>query len=221
MQLQKIKNFYNGDKKIIFLSVLLGFLIATSTAIHTKARALEMQERIAEEIIRFHVLANSDSKDDQDLKMRVKEEVLYRLEPKFGYIKNIDETRKILLENLKYIETIVHEVVGSGYNISVNISNVMFPKISYENMTLPAGEYESLQIIIGEGVGQNWWCVMFPMLCFVTSEEGEVSYEMRTEMRRILSEEEYNLIFQDEINIRFKAIDWWQNRNTVGNVHVF
>lgn len=212
-----LTNIYIKDKYIILISITLGIIITLVFAFQTKAYSDTMQEKIAKEIIRFHVLANSDSTSDQELKMKVKEEVLQKLSTKLEGSNNINETREILLYNLNFIEDITRKVIkeeGYDYDVSVNIVNTQFPQISYGNMTLPEGEYEALQIIIGNGTGQNWWCVMYPMLCFVDVAKGEVSQKDMEEMKQKLSTEEYNLIFEnaEEVNIRFRSVEWWKNR---------
>lgn len=221
----KLINLYNKDKTIVIASICIGIIITLVLAFQTKAYSETMQQKISQEIIRFHVLANSDSDSDQELKMKVKEEVLEGLASKLEHSSSIDETREILLNNIMYIEDITHDVIekeGYDYDVSVNIVNTQFPQIAYGNMTLPEGEYEALQIIIGSGKGQNWWCVMYPMLCFVDVAKGEVSEEDKAEMKKNLSTEEYNLIFEnaEEVNVKFKSVELWQNRNK-SEFHVF
>ena len=223
-KIYRVKDFYKRDKKLILLSIAIGLIIAFGMAFQERAYSEIIQQRISQEIIRFHILANSNTYDDQQLKMEVKKEVLSRLEPKLKFATNVNETRQVLRDNLVYIEEIVREIVqNDNYGVSVSISNVMFPEIAYQNMTLPAGEYEALQISIGAGSGENWWCVMFPMLCFISSAKGEVSEEMKNEMKNILTEEDYNFIFQDTVDIRFRSLELWQNRfgNKEGDSHVF
>lgn len=208
-----IKKFYSKDKKLILVSVAIGIIVTFGIGLKDRAYHDMVQKRISQEIIRFHILANSNTHTDQELKIKVKEGVLDRLAIKLEHVKNVHETREVLKNNLQYIKSITREIIeDNSYNVSVSISNVIFPEIVYQNMTLPAGEYESLKIVIGDGIGENWWCVMFPMLCFINSARGEVSEEMRNEMKSILKEDDYNFIFQDTVNIRFRAIEWWQNR---------
>lgn len=220
----KIKDIYIKDKKIINISLAIGFIITIILSFQTKAYSETMQQRIAQEIIRFHVIPNSNLQKDQELKMKVKKEVLKELAPKLELTKNINETREILKTNLEFIKYTTLKVIeesGYNYDVEVNMLNTHFPQINYGNMTLPAGEYEALQIVIGSGIGKNWWCVMFPMLCFIEQAQGKVSTEMKEEMREVLSEEDYNMIFQDtDLSIKFRSVEWWRNRQK-GEFHVF
>lgn len=123
-----------------------------------------------EGIIRFHVRANSDKEEDQALKLKVRDALLEVMVPKFEDVKSIDQSREIIKENLDTIALISEKVIHeNNYNYPVKVSLGMdyFPTRKYGNMVFPQGEYETLMVEIGEGKGQNWWCVMFPPLCFV------------------------------------------------------
>lgn len=132
---------------------------------------------VKDALIRFHVLANSDSDKDQALKIKVKDKVIEYLYPLLDKSKSIKETEKILLSNKEKIKEIAQQVISSqGYNYSVNLqlSRENFPVKSYGSIILPQGNYEAFRIIIGSGEGQNWWCVMFPPLCFIDVTKGKV-----------------------------------------------
>lgn len=123
-----------------------------------------------EDIIRFHIRANSDSLEDQNLKLKIRDEILYAMGKKFKSIDTLEESRKLILDNLDDMKTISQRVIqneGKDYNVDVSLVQDYFPLRKYGNMILPQGEYETLLIEIGEAKGQNWWCVMFPPLCFV------------------------------------------------------
>lgn len=181
----------------IVLSILCSiiiFMFVSSVMVYKKPT----QESIASKIIRFHVIANSDSNNDQALKLRIRDEVLGYMSPKLKKISNIEECRKILLDNSDEIIKLARKIIKqSGYNYSVKValSNENFPIKTYGNITLPPGRYEAYRIIIGEGQGHNWWCVMFPPLCFVDITKSEVSYkETEKLMKSVLTDDEYNLI---------------------------
>ncbi|MBV1820315.1 stage II sporulation protein R, partial [Bacteroidales bacterium MSK.15.36] len=135
--------------------------------------SLEKEETTFQEndnIIRFHVIANSDSTPDQELKLEVRDRILEEIGGEFDNSKNIDESRKIIEQNLNRIKNIAEDQIkkeGKDYKVEVSLGNDKFPTKTYGDLTLPAGEYEALKVIIGEGKGKNWWCVMFPPLCFV------------------------------------------------------
>lgn len=169
------------------------------------------RESYKDNLIRFHVIANSDSKDDQKLKIYVRDKVIAEMNEKFQHSSSIDETRKIIKENLDKIEYIAQNEVykhGKDYDVNVYFDNYNFPTKSYGNFTLPAGEYKAVKIVIGEGKGKNWWCVMFPPLCFIDVTHGLTSKRTEGELKKILTEEEFNMIknarSEEEIPIKLK-----------------
>lgn len=196
---------------------VIGFilLIGLFTGIKNESvQAVETVEKLSEKIIRFHVLANSDSKEDQALKLKVRDAVIEYVSPSLKDSKSIEESREILLslkeEVIELSEKIIRE---EGYNYSVNVELAMtnFPIKTYGNITLPQGEYEAFRVLIGEAKGQNWWCVMFPPLCFIDMTKGQISYkESEEELSKVLNQEEYNLITEKEdskIEFRFRLAD--------------
>lgn len=180
---------------LIFMSILV--IIALNAKL-VKVKGEDSQEDIASKIIRFHVIANSDSKEDQALKLKTRDKVLEYIQPKLKNSKSINESREIIRENNENMIAIAKKViVESGYKYSVNttLSNENFPIKTYGNISLPQGKYEAYRIIIGSGQGKNWWCVMFPPLCFVDITKGEVAYkETEDEMKKVLSPEEYKIV---------------------------
>ncbi|SKA81408.1 stage II sporulation protein R [Clostridium sp. USBA 49] len=188
-------------KKIIYVLVCL-IIIFTISIGNSSVKSADnenlIQYSIENKIIRFHVIANSDTSFDQALKLKVRDEVLKYINPKLKNSKSIEQSRNILKANDEKIKQIAESVIKSnGYNYSVNttLSKENFPIKTYGNITLPQGEYEAYRIIIGNGKGQNWWCVMFPPLCFIDINKGEVAYkETESTMKKVLSEEEYNAI---------------------------
>ena len=163
-------------------------------------------DKIKDEIIRFHVIANSDSEKDQKLKLQIRDEVIKYLEPKLAKSKSINQSREIIKENDKKVKEIARKVVkdkGYNYKIDSQLSKENFPEKVYGNITLPQGEYEAYRILIGDSVGQNWWCVMFPPLCFVDVTKGEVAYnETEKRMDEIVQKEE-----KENYNLKFKFIE--------------
>src|SRR5690606_36857699 len=124
--------------------------------------------------IRFHVLANSDTPEDQALKYQVKDVLVREMKNKFINSHSLDETRNILTSNLDEIDRVGQETVvalGSNYEVKAQYGNFSFPTKYYGNdFSLPAGTYEAVRVIIGEGKGANWWCVLFPPMCFVDTK---------------------------------------------------
>ena len=153
-------------KKLILLLSL--FIISFTYIIHPLIEN-KAKEGFKDEIIRFHIRANSDKEEDQALKLKIRDEILKEMNDKFRDTKSIGESRRIIkdnMEEMKYITERVIEEEGRDYNVAVTLGQDNFPTRKYGNLVLPSGEYETLLIILGEGKGQNWWCVMFPPLCF-------------------------------------------------------
>lgn len=204
------------------LCIFIGILIIFGCVFENKVKSQNLQKDISSKIIRFHVIANSDLKSDQQLKLKVRDKVLEYIQPKLKNSKNIDESRKILLANNTAINKIAEDVVrknGYNYEVKTMLSNENFPIKTYGNITLPQGNYEAYRIIIGSGKGQNWWCVMFPPLCFVDITKGEASYEQtEKDMKRVLTEEEYESVdnrlkhSDNDIKIKFKLLEMIKNK---------
>ncbi|MBZ9621606.1 stage II sporulation protein R [Clostridium sp. FP2] len=201
-------------KKFILTSITIIIIISiflSGSNVATKAT----QSDIAGKLIRFHVIANSDDKIDQGLKLKVRDSVLKYISPKLVDCKNIEQSRKIINnedENIKKIAQGVINKNGFKYSVATTLSQENFPIKTYGNITLPQGKYEAYRIIIGSGSGQNWWCVMFPPLCFVDITKGNVSYDKtESEMKQVLSDDEYNLVnntaSNNKIVAKFKLVE--------------
>lgn len=128
----------------------------------------------ANNLIRFHVVANSNSPADQAVKYHVRDSVVSAMSGKFDQVENIEQARNITRKNLDYIQQLAVQEARAGgkdYPVTVKMGRYMFPARTYQNnlydFTLPAGKYEAVRIILGRGAGANWWCVLFPPLCFV------------------------------------------------------
>jgi len=184
-------------KKFILTSLAIIIIISIALS-GNNASVKATQSDVAGKLIRFHVIANSDDKIDQKLKLKVRDSVLKYISPKLVVCKSIEESRKIINnenKNIKKIAEIVIKENGFKYSVSTTLSQENFPVKTYGNITLPQGKYEAYRIIIGTGTGQNWWCVMFPPLCFVDITKGNVSYQKtEKEMKTVLSDDEYNLV---------------------------
>lgn len=199
-------------KKIILGIIGLGLIIGAFSFTNNKGvQADQMVNDISNKIIRFHVLANSDSDEDQELKLKVRDEVIKYMSPILDKSKSLDESREILKNNQEKVIKIAEKVIkeeGYNYSVRTELKRENFPVKTYGNITLPEGEYEAFRILIGEAKGQNWWCVMFPPLCFVDMTKGQISYdESKEKLEGVLTDEEYDLITDKEnskIKFRFK-----------------
>lgn len=197
-------------KKLIgFIFIILIIVIAVSA--YRKKDMFELQQGIAKEIIRFHVRANSDSDRDQELKLKVKDSVITYLDPILVKSKSLDESRKILNDNIDRIHDIAEKTLvenGSDYSVRVYFENSYFPMKSYGDITLPPGNYEAFRIDIGDSEGKNWWCVLYPPLCFVDATHGTLPDSSKEELRNILTDDEYHSITGEtgKYEIRFKYL---------------
>lgn len=179
-------------------------------------RTLEYDE-VKNLLIRFHVIANSDTNEDQKLKLKVKNEVIKYLYPYLSNSSSLEESRKIIINNKEEVEEISRKVIKDNnynYDVKLELSRENFPEKLYGNIVLPQGNYEAFRIIIGSGQGKNWWCVMFPPLCFVDESKAEVEYE-KTEKNLEKAKKEEVLNVDDEskeenekkIEYKFKFIE--------------
>jgi stage II sporulation protein R len=152
---------------------------------------------INDRLIRFHVIANSDSRSDQDLKLKVRDRVLKEIGPQLQKCGSKEESQAFLSANLGNIKRYAESEIaknGRKYGVSVYLGKSLFPAKSYSNIVLPAGEYDALKIIIGKGEGKNWWCVMFPPLCFIDITQGVTPKDTENEFKSVMSEDEYDSI---------------------------
>ena len=207
------KNLLNSKiKRFILLILLLILYILVSAISYTNAVCSDIQESV----FRLHVIANSDSAEDQNLKYIVRDSVIEYINEISNNASSKDEVILIAQEHLSEIENIALQTIkdnGYNYPVKVSIGNFAFPSKKYGDITLPPGYYDALKIEIGEAAGQNWWCVMFPPLCFVDVTSGVVPDESKEVMKNNLSEEEYDLISGNgaDVEIKFKIVEVLQN----------
>ena len=206
-----MKKFLNFKKIIllIILSLIYTFICAFS---YVNAVSSDIQDSV----FRLHVIANSDSVEDQNLKYIVRDKIL-------EYINNIsnnelskEDVILLISRNLDNIQKIAEDTIhenGFDYSVKLNIGNFAFPTKTYGDISFPAGFYDALKVEIGEAKGQNWWCVMFPPLCFVDVTSGIVPDSSKEVIKDNLSEEEYKIISEKNNNItfKFKLIEMFQN----------
>ena len=181
-------------------------------SIHTTS-AKEITEGISDKIIRLHVLANSDSEADQALKLKVKDEVVRKFGNTFASAKNKVDAEKLIEENYDNIREVALEVIeeeGYDYDVRVYLTDCMFPTKVYKDLTFPAGMYEALRIDIGTAEGKNWWCVMYPPLCFVDQTYSVVPDDSKKQLEDLLTTREYESLYSDQstkITYRFKIVE--------------
>ncbi len=185
---------------VLSLILLYSLLLKNTTA--------EIQEGISSEIIRFHVIANSDSSTDQALKLEIKDALTEALRPSLEKAGSIEEARLLLTSNLENLEDISNSIIkkhGYSYTASASLERGFFPLKVYGDISLPPGEYEAIRIELGSAAGKNWWCIMYPPLCFVDSTYRVVPERSKNKLKYVLTEDEYNAILsQKEVKVKVK-----------------
>ena len=211
----RLKKFLEREINIMLVSVIFGTVFAV--LISTQIYAENVQNEIADNVIRFHVVANSDSYTCLALKEHVRDGVLNRFGGLVCPTADIEESREILTENLVEIAEFAGRLIhheGYDYPVLAVMDQVFFPTKTYGDISFPAGVYEAVRIVIGTGSGNNWWCVMFPPLCYV--DVATPAPDDYTLLRQLLSDETYALMNHSQgdvsITIRFKIVEWWQER---------
>lgn len=204
--MKKIINFIKNPKfKMISILTFLLFIYTTMCAI---SYAQTVSKGLSDSVFRLHVIANSDSKEDQNLKYKVRDSLIEYMNSLIPDCKNKQEVIQIAQNHIKDFEQIATNKIkdeGFNYEVKVKIGNFNFPTKEYGDISLPAGYYDALRVEIGKAEGKNWWCVMFPPLCFVDITTGVVPDESKEEMKNNMSEEEFALISDNkDSNIQFK-----------------
>lgn len=171
------------------------------------------QPSIASKILRFHVLANSDSESDQKVKLQVRDAVGTYLRPLLENAENIEDTRSIVNSHMDDIIMISRQTLqenGYDYKVQAVVTHTNFPEKTYGSYTFPKGNYEALEITIGKGEGKNWWCVLYPNMCFKGSVFEVVDTEAGEELKEVLSAWEYADVFDSkEVKVRWKALEYF------------
>ena len=205
--LEKLQN-----KKILLAALLIGldgtlFFTGLNTVRlkrenrEIKARLdREIQQGIAGEVFRLHVIANSDTEKDQELKLKVKTRIVEYLKEILGEDAGLEETKEAVLTHLTEIEQEAENIIeeqGFDYPVEVVVEKTYFPEKTYGDCTFPAGEYEALKVKIGSAKGQNWWCVLYPSLCFLDDTYGIVTEVKKEDLKEVLTAEEFQKILGD------------------------
>ncbi len=191
--------------KSIEKAIIAGFILSTLISLCNFSANCE---NISHEILRLHVLANSDSQEDQELKLKVKDKVNIFCSQLLENKNSKEEAISTICESLEKIEQVAQNEVyknGYNYNVEAEFVNMYFNIREYESFTLPAGEYEALRINIGEAKGKNWWCVIFPELCINASQGNE-------KLETILSPTELKIVNNKEAyKLKLKSLELYEN----------
>ena len=201
-----------------FLIIFVLFVIYIFISIFSYSNTVSAN--ISDSVFRLHVIANSNSEKDQNLKYLVRDALIKYMNSICENISSKEDAIKIANENKDKFYMIAKNVIqeyGFDYNVNIDIGNFSFPTKSYGDISLPSGFYDALKVEIGSASGQNWWCVMFPSLCFVDISNGVVPQESKENLQNNLEEENYNLISSNhfEFKLKFKLVELFENAKII------
>lgn len=190
--------------KKIKISVTVGIVVAILFSICSFAKT---SEEIRSDVLRLHVIANSDTSVDQNLKLRLRDYILQEGKDIFNGSVNVENAvekiEPVLPELEKSAKAFVNQA-GFDYDVKISLSNEYFTTRTYETVTLPAGKYLALRVVIGSGVGHNWWCVMFPPMCVPAADKKD-------EIENVFSEKEIKLVeSKPKYEPRFKVVEIYE-----------
>ncbi len=200
-------------------SLILLFLLFLYISISAISYVNAVSSNIENSVFRLHVIANSDTKEDQDLKYKVRDNLIEYMNSLCKDVTSKEEAIKISKLHEEDFLNIANNTIkenGYSYPVTIEFGNFSFPTKDYGDISLPAGYYDALRVKIGEAKGQNWWCVMFPPLCFVNVSSGIVPEESKELIKQELNDEEYSIVTkEDSSNIQFKIglIEWFMNND--------
>ena len=189
---------------LIIKSAVIAFVL---TVIYSVIPFQAVCAEIPNDVFRFHILANSDSEEDQALKLKVRDKVLEKTKILFDTANSKSDAEKFVKANLETIEKIAqNEVYKNGYNypVKAEVVNMHFDTRYYESYTLPSGMYDALRITIGNAKGHNWWCVMYPSICISTVDEG------KDRAKDALSDDEYSVVTDNKVEYKFFIVELFQ-----------
>ena len=198
-----MKNFIKYLK--IYLLLIFLLFIYTIFCAHSYSNAISAE--LSNAVFRLHVLANSDSEEDQHLKLKVRDALLSYMNTLSSNCNTKEEAIQIATQHQNEFQTIAENVIveiGYNYPVQIKINNFYFPTKSYGDISWPAGYYDALRVEIGNAKGKNWWCVMFPSLCFIDISSGIVNSEGKEKLENNLNSESYELISESKTSTEFK-----------------
>ena len=202
-------------RKIKYILILL-FLLFCFILVSISSFASTVSQNLSDNFFRLHILANSDSEEDQNLKLKVRDKIIEYMNTQDFSNNSKSEVMQSVESNLEKYQKIAEEVIkesGYDYPVSLEIGNFYFPTKVYGNISLPAGHYDALRIKIGKAEGQNWWCSLFPPLCFVDISSGVIDDDATNNLKENLFYEEFAIITNDNktIKLKFKIVEMFSN----------
>lgn len=213
--MKKNLNIKKNPKIGRLLTITFLLLIYTTICAFSYVQAVSTD--ISNSVFRLHVIANSNSDEDQSLKYKVRDNLLEYMNNICSNCSSKEEAIELVTEHQEEFKQVALETIkneGYSYDVKINIGNFEFPTKQYGDISLPAGYYDALRVEIGKAEGRNWWCVMFPSLCFIDVSSGIVPEESKEQLQNVLSDEEYSIISDNsnsEIKLKFKLIEFFTN----------
>ena len=207
-------------KKLKFIILIL-FLLTLYIFISAYCYINQASFDLKNSVFRLHVIANSDSEEDQNLKYIVRDNLIEYMNTICQNSSSKEETIQIVTEHLSDFEDIANDTIkdnGFSYQAKVELGTFEFPTKTYGDISFPSGYYDALKIELGNAQGQNWWCVLYPSLCFVDVTSGIVPDESKNELENNLNNEEYKLISDTDdlsIQFKFKLIEFFNQKGLV------
>ena len=198
-----MKKFFRLFKIYLFLIFLLFIYVIFCAQSYSNA----VSSNISTAVFRLHVIANSDSNEDQQLKLKVRDSLLQYMNTLCSNCSTKEEAMLIANNHKNDFQEIAENVIienNYNYPVKIKINNFYFPTKTYGDISLPAGYYAALRVEIGEAKGKNWWCVMFPSLCFIDISSGVVSSEGKENLEKNLDSESYEIISESKVSPEFK-----------------
>lgn len=186
--------------KLFFKSVICSFVISSLISM---TGFCSVCENLQSDIFRLHIIANSDSEQDQILKLKVRDGILEYTAELFSECKNRDEAIVSAKENLEDIKRFSQDMVysyGYDYQVDAYITEMDFDTRIYEEFTLPAGKYNALRIVIGNGQGHNWWCMLYPALCIPSAQEKKPELSLDENETEVISN-------PDKYEVKFRLVE--------------
>lgn len=189
-------------KKILTVLITLTLLITTLAVL-----PIHGESDIYSNVLRLHVIANSDSEDDQNLKLLVRDAVLAEAQILLCNVYDRAKAEETVMQNIEILRSVAEKTIldnGYDYPVAIELGKEEYPTKNYESCSFPAGEYTSLRILIGEAAGQNWWCVLFPPLCLSAATDADAFASVG------ITDNQYQIITDSEstkYKIRFKILE--------------
>lgn len=218
--MKKFLKLMNHSK--VKMVIILTFLFFVYTTICAISYANNVSTDIADSVFRLHVIANSDSDVDQNLKYTVRDKLLEYMNTLCADCTSKKEAISIANEHIEDFKQIALDTIkneGFNYSVNVQIGNFEFPTKHYGDISLPSGYYDALRVEIGEAKGQNWWCVMFPPLCFTDVSSGIVPEESKEDLENALTDEEFSIVSDNDSNfgfqLKFKILEILNNTGLI------